>query len=76
MLHVKKCFLQAIFNKMSFFFGGGGGGGGGSSVLCMGIGSTVEYSFTTLALYFSLLAHPCTYATPSKNVARLSASTL
>ena len=28
-------------------------------MLCMGIDSTVECSFTTLALCFSLLAHPC-----------------
>ena len=44
-----------------FFWGGGGGGGGGeegSSVLCMGVGCTVELSFITLAQCFSLLAHP------------------
>ena len=29
-------------------------------MLCMGIGSTVECSFTILAPCFSLLAHPCT----------------
>ena len=61
MLHVKECFLYPILNKMRVLLGGGGGGGGGRglSVLCMGIGSTVECSFTILALCFSLLAHPC-----------------
>ena len=51
---------------MKLLGGGGGGGGGGvgslrwgSSVLCMGIGSTVELSFVTLAHCFSSLAHPC-----------------
>ena len=54
MLNVK------VFSVGFLFFGGGGGGGGGrSSVLCMGIGSTVEHSFIALAQYFSLLAHPC-----------------
>ena len=42
-------------------------------MLCMGIGSTVECSFTTLALCFSLLAHPCNYyvnswKTPSTDI--------
>ena len=48
--------------SVGFFLGGGGGGGGGggvgSSVLCMGIGSTVERSLIALAQYFTLLAHP------------------
>ena len=48
--------------SVGFFFGGGGGGGGGggvgSSVLCMGIGSTIERSFIALAQYFSPTACP------------------
>ena len=36
------------------------GGGGGDRRCCgMGVGSTVELSFVTLAQCFSSLAHPC-----------------
>ena len=38
------------------------------AVLCMGIGSTEECSFTTLALCFSLFAHPINLAGTYTNI--------
>ena len=52
-----------MFHVKLWLGGGGGeeeGGGGGDRRCCgMGVGSTVELSFVTLAQCFSSLAHPC-----------------
>ena len=58
MLHLAMSPENATCER-AFSVSNGGGGGGGVPVSCMGIGSTVECSFATLALCFSLLAHPC-----------------
>ena len=59
MFHGKDVF--SVGNRWSFFARGGGVEGEArlSSVLCMGIGSTVERSLVALAQCFSLFAHPC-----------------
>ena len=56
--------MPAPIVKLLWLGGGGGGkreegGGGGDRRCCgMGVGSTVELSFVTLAQRFSSLAHP------------------
>ena len=61
-----ECSFASPHSKVALVGGGGGkreeGGGGGDRRCCgMGVGSTVELSFVTLAQRFSSLAHPCSH---------------